>query len=228
MLRPLKDQANNCYHSSYEKQNSLNERFINILILIRHLEGKLLTNNTYGYKSEISRTKKIVIAFILIVAMIAVAALAVFIYTETQPYPTPAVNFKFQLTPLNTPDYNVTQGETIELNLTFTSNTNKQIIIPLENLSIISYNSTISYSDWYTSTWNKTVAEQYVFNYTFGVNQLTLQPSELNSTTLTINLAENAPTGRYELELITGRIIDPTSGLPYAESIPIKLIIQPK
>jgi hypothetical protein len=75
-------------------------------------------------------------------------------------------------------------------------------MIPIENIALTAYNSTIDYSNnWDTSSWNTSIVEQSVFNYSFSVNQLTLQPNMSNSTILTIKWANNAPTGRYALEI---------------------------
>jgi hypothetical protein len=168
--------------------------------------------------------RKIALSTFLVILVIVVGIY--FFNNSKMPVGTPVMDFDYQIFPLNTQDYNVTQGSNFEVNLTFTSIINNQIVIPLENLSIAAFNSTISYSNWDTRDWNKSITDQQVFSYSFGLKQLNLQPLQANYTILTINIEENAPTGCYELDLNIGKITDPISGLTYFTTIPIDMIIR--
>lgn len=180
--------------------------------------------------------RKLVTIMLAVSAVLGVAivlALAYFYYSSHQtPYGTPPILFFSNVSSLNTKDLNVSQGTILRLNLTFTSLSNKQLTIPIENLKLIAYSETIDYTNWDTSNWNTSILQERVFNYTFSFNQPTLQPSMSNSTILTIYIAEDAPLGRYALDVNfdTVKLIPPDgkSELSYGGSIGIEMIITPK
>lgn len=98
---------------------------------------------------------------------------------------------------------NASQGSTQQLNLTLTGyGFSPSIAVPVGNIMITAYNSTIDYGgNWATGNWSNSVVQASVFNYSFSLNTLTLQPNTSNSTIITINWANNAPTGRYVVEI---------------------------
>jgi hypothetical protein len=106
-----------------------------------------------------------------------------------------------------------------------------QFSVPFENLSLTYYDS--FYNDWNNITdWNPSVPQQSVFNYSISQSQLTLQPNMSNSTIITINWADNAPTRRYSISVNLGQaefLTDPSkhngvTGQPVA----IEVIVNPK
>jgi uncharacterized membrane protein len=121
------------------------------------------------------------------------------------------VRFSPRITPppLNTPiplldgnvsslgeeDMNVTQGSALQVNVTLTSLTDQELTIPIENLTLSGFNNT---------SWDTSIPQNKVLNYTFSINQLVLQPRGSNSTVLTINIAEDAPLGQYAFTVELG------------------------
>jgi len=128
---------------------------------------------------------------------------------------------------------NASLGSTQHLNLTLTSMSSMQILIPAENLKLTAFNSTIDYSNnWDTSSWNTSVTQESVFNYSLSLSQLILQPNVSNSTIVTINLANNAPTGRYALEINLGDVkflsAHGKHDQSYGSSVWLGMIVTPK
>ena len=156
-----------------------------------------------------------------IVTIVLLVALGVGLsLTVLRPHPvgTPVVSYSYNISPLNTKGMNISQGTTLQANLTFTSKNNQQLSIPIENLKLSTYNEEVETS----------IIQEKVFNYSFSLSHLTLKPSMSNSTILTISLAQDAPIGRYELALNIGKITDRISGLSYTGTIPIEMIVTPK
>jgi hypothetical protein len=126
---------------------------------------------------------------------------------------------------------NVSQGTTQMLNYTLASMCSSQFSVSIENLTLTYYDS--FYNDWNNVTdWNPSVPQQSVFNYSLSQSQLTLQPNMSNSTIITINWADNAPTGRYIISVNLGQaefLAEPSkyygaTGQPVA----IEVIVNPK
>jgi uncharacterized membrane protein len=90
--------------------------------------------------------------------------------------------------------------------MTFTSITNQPIMIPIENLSAHYINSTVDLQRWINGYDNYSFVPQQAFNYSFSVNQVTLQPYMSNSILLTINIPEDAPLGRYAIRINLGNV----------------------
>ena len=119
---------------------------------------------------------------------------------------------------------NASQGATQQVNYTLASMCPAQMAINIENLTLTSYDS--FYNSWNSSgsAWNPAVRQETVFNYTFSLSQLTLQPNTSNSTIITMKWANNAPTGRYILTVNLGKVefltepskYDGESGYPVA------------
>ena len=138
---------------------------------------------------------------------------------------------------------NASQSLTQQLNLTLTAfESSPPIAVPIGNINLIGYNSTIDYSNnWDSRNWNKSIDQSSVFNYSIGHKTLTLQPNMSNSTIITINWADNAPAGRYTAEIFLGNLKflstqgkhdqnAPISFTPgsYASSIWLGIVVTPK
>jgi hypothetical protein len=127
---------------------------------------------------------------------------------------------------------NVSQGLSLQVNITFTSKTSQQIVIPVENLKVTYYNSTVDLHRWINTNDNYSLIQQQAFNYSLSLNQLTLQPNMSNSTILKINLAQNAPLGQYSIEINIGNIkvisSNGTEESSYSGTIGLEMIVTPK
>jgi hypothetical protein len=174
---------------------------------------------------------------LIILILIVVLGLAYFVFFPSRMAGTPIALYSSSTSPQNTglisDVFNTTQGATEQIALTLTSTMySPQIEIPLENLKLIAYNSTINYNDWDSSGWNTSLVQVKVFNYSFSPSQLTLQPNTPNSAIITIKLATNAPTGRYALEINLGKLkfLSPRGkdDLPYAQGVWLGMIVTPK
>jgi len=126
---------------------------------------------------------------------------------------------------------NITQGSTQQINYTLTSMCSSQFTVPVENLTLISYDS--FYNNWNNVTdWNPSIPQDTVFNYIISQSQLTLQPETSNSTIFTIQWAGNAPTGRYIISVNLGQAEFPSESSKYngASGFPvsIEVIVNPQ
>jgi hypothetical protein len=126
---------------------------------------------------------------------------------------------------------NVSQGMPLEVNMTFNSRTDQPITIPIENLSVSYYNSTVNLNRWLNNNGNYSNIQQQAFSYSFNPNSVTIQPYESNSTILTIDFAKNAPTGQYSLEINLGKpevtIDNSNLVIPYSELDGLEIIVTP-
>jgi len=177
-----------------------------------------------------------VISIILTVIVIIGLVYAALILNRP-PTSTPITLYTYIISPQNTglttDVMNITQGGTDQVSLTLRALHSPQIEVPIENLKLTAYNSTIDYSNnWDTSSWNTSIVQQKVFNYSFTLSQLTLQPNMSNFTIITIKLADNAPTGRYALEINLGNLkflSKPAKyDISYSEGIWLGMIVTPK
>jgi hypothetical protein len=155
--------------------------------------------------------RKFYAIILIILTLIVVLGLAHFIFFPSRLAGTPIALYSSSISPQNTGlisnVFNATQGATEQIALTLTSTMySPQIEIPIESLKLIAYNKTIDYNNWDTSSWNTSLVQVKVFNYSFSPSQLTLQPNTPNSAIITIKLATNAPTGRYALEINLGKL----------------------
>jgi len=106
-----------------------------------------------------------------------------------------------------------------------------QITVPIENLTLTSYDS--FYNNWNNVTdWNPSIPQDTIFNYSVSQSQLTLQPNMSNSTIITINWADNAPTGRYIISVNVGQAEFLTEPSKYngatGQPVGIIVIVNPK
>ncbi len=149
---------------------------------------------------------------ISIILVVAVIAALYFFYTYgDHPASTPIILYTSIISSENSASINdvlnASQGTNQEVNLTLSSITSAKIEIPIENLKLTAYNSTIDYgNNWDTNNWNTSLVQESVFNYSFSLSQLTLQPNMSNTTVVTIKWADSAPIGRYVLELNLGNL----------------------
>jgi len=122
---------------------------------------------------------------------------------------------------------NVSQGLPLQVNVTFTSKTDQPITIPIENLTVTYYNSTVNLHSIFSTNDNYSSIQQQAFNYSFSQKELALQPDLSNSTLLTIDLAQNAPTGQYTIEIRIGQV-KTSNSIPYFATIELEMIVTPK
>jgi len=102
---------------------------------------------------------------------------------------------------------NATQGSSCQVNLTLTS-LNTKTTVPIQNLDLTVYNSTIDYKTFIGTDDNSrySLLQERYFTYSFSPNELTLQSHMSNSTILTINIAKDAPSGQYTFNITLGPV----------------------
>jgi uncharacterized membrane protein len=186
--------------------------------------------------------KYIIPIAILIVAVVIVLAYCSFTQKIT-PASTPPMLYDCNLSVLNpqvtkVAGYNsffnnVSQGLPLQVNMTFTSMATQPITIPIENLRVTYYSSTVDLHRWIDDNGNYSLIQQQAFSYSFSLSQLTLQPAMSNSTLLVINLAQNAPVGQYSIEINLGNVKainanENSQLLSYSETIGLEMIVTPK
>ena len=175
--------------------------------------------------------------YVIISILIIVIVLVYYSFTQKfTPASTPPTLYTYSFSVLNQQvtkvagysDFlnNVTQGLSLQENLTLTSTTDQSITIPIENLTVTYYNSIVNLNSWINDNGNHSLIQQQAFAYSFSQNQLVLQPHLSNSTILTINLTENAPLGQYSLDILLGNVVGASQ--PYSENIGLEMIVTPK
>ena len=183
------------------------------------------------------KRKYVVISAILIA--ITLFGFAMYFYENRfQPIGTPRIIYSFTVTSIDTGVdshvFNVSQGMTQQLNLTLQlMNGSPSITVPIDDINGLVYNRTIVYdNNWDTHNWNHSLVQTSIFNYSYSQKQLTLQPNATSSTIITINWADDAPSGRYALNLNLGRFqfLTPAreSDQAYSRSIWLGFIVSPK
>jgi hypothetical protein len=131
-------------------------------------------------------------------------------------------------------NHDVPQGATYQINYTLASwGCPEQFAVTIENLTLTKFASFDSYPDgnlsWENiSAWEPSIAQDTIFNYSLSQSQLTLQPHMSNSTIITLNWADDAPTGHY---LISVNISKPNfstepSKYDWISSVPVDLYIR--
>ena len=98
------------------------------------------------------------------------------------------------LDPADYEETNTTQGATFQQTLTVLSTAAIQIQIPL-SLKLTGYNN---------SAYASSAPQEEIFNYTFNPNVLDLNPDENQSSILTVEVADDAPLGKYVLNVELG------------------------
>ncbi|MGE5637723.1 MAG: hypothetical protein ACM3WQ_03355, partial [Chloroflexota bacterium] len=92
----------------------------------------------------------------------------------------------------------------LQVNITFTSIGDQSLTLPIENLKVTYYNSNVDLHKWINDNGNYSLLQQQAFDYQFIPTLVTLQPKMSNSTILTMNIAQDAPTGQYSIEINIG------------------------
>ena len=183
--------------------------------------------------------RKTVSAVLTILRVAVILGIIYLGYSSFQIHPasTPIHLYNYTIysnTGVATSTLNATQGLTQQLNLTLTAMPSSlAIAVPIDSIKLTSYNSPIDYgSNWDTRNWNKSLVQESIFNYSFSLNTLNLQPNTSNSTILIINWANNAPTGRYTAEINLGSIkflsTQEKYDQSYGSSIWLGIVITPK
>ncbi len=171
---------------------------------------------------------------IILIVIVLVSLVVYFDYSSASK--TPASTPPLLYTPSISPQIiNASQGSTQQVNLTLTSLCSTKIAIPLENLTINGYTIGISYNVNASSPWGTSVQER-VFNYSFSLNQLILQPFKSNSTMITIYLTDSflqQPTtlGSYSLDINFGKVVflslPEKYDISYSGDFPFVMIVTP-
>ena len=186
--------------------------------------------------------KRMIRVAIFVVFLIVVSTSAVILFGLRFGSPgTPPTLYEYTISPQNVQFSYVLQGITLQttpgaelqINFTFMSTAPQKIMIPIENLALTAYNNNDNSADysqsWDTRTWNTSLVQDRVFNYSFSLEEPSLQPDTSNSTVLTINVSNNAPLGRYALEVNLGsvRLVDANgvTETSYEERIWLGLIV---
>jgi hypothetical protein len=123
---------------------------------------------------------------IIIAACSAAPVLETLLNTSPTPYPYIKTPPTYE-TLLSQYQINVTQGESFQIKVTVKSVINEtRTFTP--NVQLAGYSN---------AAWEPFKNSHQVYNSTFSQEQLILEPNSRASTTLTINIAQSAPVGRY-------------------------------
>ena len=152
---------------------------------------------------------------LIILVLVAVIGLVYFRYHPfiEGPMSTPLLQYSVSIVSVDTglalPVFNATQGSNQQFNLTLALlDDSQKLSVPLENITLTGYNSTIShdlYLNWDNRYWNKSLVQETVFNYTSSVNPVILQSATPVSTILTLQWSNDAPVGRYTIDVDLGK-----------------------
>ncbi|MGD2065940.1 MAG: hypothetical protein PVI43_02060 [Candidatus Bathyarchaeota archaeon] len=126
--------------------------------------------------------------------------------------------------------FNLTQGSTQQVNFTLASKTDLILTIPLDFRLIAfrseTYNgeldSFIPSNDPTRFRYNET-AQDKLFNYAFSHSQLILQPFGFNSTIITLEIADIAPSGFYAFSVRLGNW-----EVTHQKSWQLDVVVEPK
>ena len=159
----------------------------------------------------------IIVTVVLIIAIILALAYIGF-SPSNAPVGTPIPLLMSSISSLGKEDMNVSQGSALQINVTLTSRADYELTVTLENLTLNGVNNSSDYTSWDTS-----IPQNKVLNYTFSINQLVLQPHGSKSTVLTVNIAEDAPLGQYALTVELGN-----AQVTYVGGIGLTVRVTPK
>jgi hypothetical protein len=81
---------------------------------------------------------------------------------------------------------NVSQGSTFQINITLTSLLETELILPFESIDVMGFNDS-----------STNIPKGILFSFNFDKNPLIISPNSSDSTILTINMADDAPIGKY-------------------------------
>lgn len=157
------------------------------------------------------------ILFVIVVVVIIATAVGLILFfkqNQVHPYSTPPELYYSTLTVLNpqvteVAGYegffnNISQGLKLQVNIIFTSIGDQSLTLPIENLKVTYYNNNVDLHKWINDNGNYSLLQQQAFDYQFIPTLVTLQPKMSNSTILTMNIAQDAPTGQYSIEINIG------------------------
>jgi hypothetical protein len=114
---------------------------------------------------------------------------------------------------------NVSQGTNFNVNLTLTSLAGQIEKVQIENLTLTYYNSQVKLGSNINTLNDYSSIQRSTFNYSLGINPVTIQPIMSNSTIITINLAQDAPTGQYTIAVkVTVEGLQPNGTFKQKES----------
>ena len=175
--------------------------------LIINLRSNSLKSEKRRNRMEEEMNHRYYVVVSVILFVIVIVGLVVYFDYRLTPISTPPLLYTSNISAQNNSNIeNATQGTTQQLNLILTSICSTEIAILIESFMIVGYTSAISNGFNGGSPWNAS-AQEAVFNYSFSLSKLILQPFMSNSTTITIHLANNAPLGSYSLYINFGKII---------------------
>ena len=126
--------------------------------------------------------------------------------------------------------FNLTQGSTQQINFTLISQTNQILTIPLDLMLVGFHSETYNGElDSFIPSNNPTrfryneSAQDKIFNYAFSRNELILQPHESNSTIITLEIADIAPSGFYAFSVRLGNW-----EVTQRKSFQLDVVVEPK
>ena len=136
--------------------------------------------------------KLTLLSIVILALAVLVAAYSVSIIPKPSvtPSPTPYPYIKTPptyYTDLSQYQVNVPQGESFQIKVTITSFLNETRTFTPE----------VQLAGYGNAAWDPSKDSHKVYNATFSQEQLVLEPNSKVSTTLTINIAQDAPLGRY-------------------------------
>jgi hypothetical protein len=183
-------------------------------------------------QAEIKMNQRYFVVILIVLIMVVVLGLVYLNNNSNRPVSTPAVLYTSNISPVVSTQVTggvlnvivAARGEGQQINLTLTSHHSSQMAVKIENLRLIAYNSTIDSKNWDASNWNTPLIQESVFTYSFSRSELTLQPNISNSTIITLSLTNNAPIGRYALEINLGNGNDESS---CSSSISLGMFVSP-
>ncbi len=178
------------------------------------------SGSTSVIKQSTSHKRSLLIYAVPVAALTLVAVILAFWFSMSMwtPASTPPATIDVNITVINqgvtsisgfnSAFDNVPQGTNLQFNLNFASRSGEPILMQIENLKINYYNSTVDTKQWINSDPNQyTDLQKNALNYSFNPNPVTLQQLASNSTILTMNLAQDAPTGQYSFEINTTTMV---------------------
>ncbi len=153
-----------------------------------------------------------IVLIVAVVVVVVAVGLGIFIkQNQVNPYSTPPVLYHSNFTVLNpqvteVAGYNgffnnVSQGLKLQVKITFTAIGDQALTLPMENLKVTYYSSNVDPHTWIDGNGNYSLLQQQAFDYQFSPSVVVVQPEMSNSTILTLDVAQDAPTGQYSFEI---------------------------
>jgi hypothetical protein len=148
----------------------------------------LIGRQSYSIIVEFFFDKRYLAIVIIVLLAIIVSAVLILKTSPSTPFSTPCPLIDGNVSSLGSEGMNVTQGSTLQVNVTLTSFADQKLTVPIENLKLAGFNNT---------AWDNSLPQNELFNYTFSNNELILQPYESKFVVLTLEVAEDAPLVQY-------------------------------